>query len=107
MHERRDAMGLAGGIHTEHIALVEPIGGDDCIVSVSSRGPREPVVEGRSDILVMRRLGWPAPSMMRGYAAHQQGAQVRKGGSWRRRSRGGSQSSRWLRGPLRGGPSWW
>ena len=41
MHERRDAMGLAGGIHTEHIALVEPIGGDDCIVSVSSRGSRE------------------------------------------------------------------
>ena len=34
-------MGLAGGIHTEHIALVEPIGGDDCIVSVSSRGSRE------------------------------------------------------------------
>ena len=47
---------------------------------------------------MMRRLGWPAPSMMRGYAAHELGAQVREGGSWRRRSRGGSQSSRWYWG---------
>jgi hypothetical protein len=35
MHERHDDVGLVEGIRTEHIALVEPIGGDDCIVLAS------------------------------------------------------------------------
>jgi hypothetical protein len=108
MHERRDddnddnngGVGRLQGIHTEHIALVEPIGGNDCEASVLWSGSRG--VEGAmgDDVLVMRRLGWPAPSMMRGCAAQQAGWGVRRRGSGRQRQRGGSQSSRWLGGPL-------
>jgi hypothetical protein len=51
------------GAPTENITLVEAVCGDDCsllaaVLALSLRG------SSREDALVMRKLGWPAPSMM-------------------------------------------
>ena len=51
------------GAHTENITLVKAVCGDDynllaAVLALSSRGSL------REDALVMRKLGWPAPSMM-------------------------------------------
>src|SRR5690242_176707 len=65
-----------GQVRTEDIALVEAIGGDDCVVLASSRGPacvaalcaaassEQRAARGEGDALVTRRLGWPAASMV-------------------------------------------
>ena len=45
-------------VRTEDIALVEAIGGDDCVLLALT------LPNGVVHALVMRRLGWPAPSMM-------------------------------------------
>jgi hypothetical protein len=73
------------GAHTENITLVETICGDDCsllavVLALSSR----------ENALVMRRLGWPAPSMM---------LSIRRGG-------GGTMSLRMRLSKLAGGCRW-
>lgn len=72
-------------VRTEDITLVEAVGGDDCGLSALFRG-----AEG-SHALVMRRLGWPAPSMVT--MRRQTAGALRRGSSggrrcWETRRRG-------------------